>query len=505
VWKLCGIAFLSFCCSAALVGQNFQQGVDDSDSSAAVVDGSYVASGEDAAPSLPQAPSASKTESSSRQVNNLVPTAQAQLAAPPSEKFRLKSAFIQSFNENLFFHLWRVAFDPGLRYNVAHKPFWHDYAASFSGYDMSHWGDGDDFVVNDIGHPLEGAVFARTFLQNSPRSQVIIGKNRQYWMSRLKAMAWATAWSTQLELGPISETSIGNQGGFTYVPGCGVWLSCLNNPEYHKPPTTNTGWTDFVVTPTIGTLWVIGEDTIDKYIVMPIAIKHRIFGGRILRSALEPSRSFAALFSGKYPWMLPAPEKNFVVSTRPPKPATPDLRPQVDHWEIGTGYSNISLPVISSECSEVACRKSLSAAGLGVTYNFTRGIAFDSSMNFIPAQQGSKAMTEGLFGLKMGQRFSHFGVFGKVRPGFIYYFDAMPGGGATTSSNLTRFATDLGGTVEYYPDRSSTLRFDVGTTVVRYLSDHPDPKQYPLGSSLSTQYWVTQGNFQIATSYTYRF
>jgi hypothetical protein len=126
-------------------------------------------------------------------------------------------------------------------------------------------------------------------------------------------------------------------------------------------------------------------------------------------------------------------------------------------------------------------------------------------MNFIPAQQGSKAMTEGLFGLKMGQRFSHFGVFGKVRPGFIYYFDAMPGGGATTSSNLTRFATDLGGTVEYYPDRSSTLRFDVGTTVVRYLSDHPDPKQYPLGSSLSTQYWVTQGNFQIATSYTYRF
>ena len=504
--KLCAIVLFGLCCSTAFLAQNIPQGGDEAGSSATLVDGSLDVEPSNASPELPQAPSAAKGESSSRQVNSLVPTSQPLATPPPSsDKFHFKSAFIETFNENLFFHLWRVAFDPGLRYNIAHKPFWHDYAASFSGYDMSHWGDGDDFVVNDVGHPLEGAVFGRTFLQNSPRSQVIIGKNRQYWISRLKAMAWATAWSTQLELGPISETSIGNQGGFTYVPGCGVWLSCLNNPEYHKPPTTNTGWTDFVVTPTIGTLWIIGEDTIDKYIVMPIAVNHRILGGRILRSALEPSRSFAALFSGKYPWMLPAPEKNFMVSTKPPKVAAPDLRPPVDHWEIGTGYTNVSLPVLSNECAEGACRKNLSAAGLNFTYNFTRGIAIDSAVNFIPGQQGTKPMTEGLFGLKMGARFQHFGIFGKVRPGFIYYDQAMPGGGATTSSSLTRFATDFGGTVEYYPERNSTLRFDVGTTLVRYLSDHPDPKPFPLGSSLSTQYYVTQGNFQVSTSYTYRF
>ena len=505
MWKLCTLAFFSISFSSIFLAQSLQQDTADGDASTTLVDGSYDSSSSDPAPALPQAPSASRSESSSRQVNNLVPTSPILATPPPSDKFRFKSAFIQTFNENLFFHLWRVAFDPGLRYNIAHKPFWHDYAASFSGYDMSHWGDGDDFVVNDIGHPLEGAVFGRTFLQNSPRSQVIIGKNRQYWISRLKAMAWATAWSTQLELGPISETSIGNQGGFTYVPGCGVWLSCLNNHEYHKPPTTNTGWTDFVVTPTIGTLWIIGEDTIDKYIVMPIAINHRILGGRILRSALEPSRSFAALFSGKYPWMLPAPEKNFVVSSKRPKQVAPDSRPPVDHWEIGTGYTSVNLPVLSNQCSEAACRKNLSAAGLNFTYNLTRGIAIDSAVNFIPGQQGTKAMTEGLFGVKMGARFEHFGIFGKVRPGFIYYDQAMPGGGLTEPESLTRFAWDMGGTVEYYPDRKSTLRFDVGTTLVRYLSDHPDPKPYPLGSSLSTQYYVTQGNLQVATSYTYRF
>ena len=60
--------------------------------------------------------------------------------------------------------------------------------------------------------------------------------------------------------------------------------------------------------------WVLGEDTIDKYIVMPIAVNHRIIGGHILRSALEPSRSFAAIFSGRYPWDLPTPESNFMVS-----------------------------------------------------------------------------------------------------------------------------------------------------------------------------------------------
>jgi hypothetical protein len=459
---------------------------------------------------LPDSPSQVKLpqESSSRPATNaLAPFTNPDITPPKSTKFNLKGAFIQTFDENLFFHLWRVAFDPGIRYNLAHKPFWHDYAASFSGYDMSHWGDGDDFVVNDVGHPLEGAVFARTFLQNSPRSFVVIGKHREYWMSRLKAMGWATIWSTQLELGPVSETSIGNQGGFTYVPDCGTQLSCLNNPKYPKPPTTNTGWTDFTVTPLIGTAWILGEDTIDKYIVMPIAVNHRILGGRILRSALEPSRSFAAIFAGKFPWELPAPENNFVVTTPPrmQKQTAPDLRPPLDHWELGFQYSNLSLPVLSDQCTGGACRKNLSGTGFNFDYNFTRGIALDSTLNFMPGQQGSKAILQGLFGLRMGAHFQHFGIFGKIRPGFIYYQDAMQGGGNMTPNSLTRFATDLGGVLEFYPQRSSILRFDVGTTVVRYLSDHPDPTQYPLGSHLSTQYWVTQGNLQVSTSYTYRF
>ena len=182
----------------------------------------------------------------------------------------------------------------------------------------------------------------------------------------------------------------------------------------------------------------------------------------------------------------------------------PDLRPPIEHWEIGMQYSNLSLPVLSSECTG-ACRKNLSGTGFNFDYNFTRGIAFDSTLNFAPGQQGSKAIMEGLFGVRMGARFQRFGLFGKVRPGFIYYQEAMQGGGNMTPGSLTRFATDFGGVVEFYPKRNSIVRFDVGTTVVRYLSDHPDPNQRPIENHLSSQYWVTQGNLQVATSYTYRF
>jgi hypothetical protein len=262
---------------------------------------------------LPDAPESSKDqpgESSSR-ANSLVPETPVVHAGHPAGKFDLKAAFWQSFGTTFFFETWRVAFDPGMRWNLARKPFYHDWFASYGGYNMHRWGDGDDFVVNDVGHPIEGAIFARNFLINSPNSQVVIGKNRRYWMSRLKALGWAAAWSTETEIGPLSETNFGNQGGFTYVPGCGTFLVCLKDPKYPKPPTNNTGWTDFVVTPLIGMAWVLGEDTIDKYFVSRIAVNHRIIGGRILRSALEPSRSFAAVFSGSFTWDLPTPASNF--------------------------------------------------------------------------------------------------------------------------------------------------------------------------------------------------
>jgi hypothetical protein len=44
---------------------------------------------------------------------------------------------------------------------------------------------------------------------------------------------------------------------------------------------------------------------------------------------------------------------------------------------------------------------------------------------------------------------------------------------------------------------------DTGSTVVRYLTSHDDPRQ-PVGF-LSTDYYASQSNFQFSAGYTYRF
>ena len=143
----------------------------------------------------------------------------------------------------------------------------------------------------------------------------------------------------------------------------------------------------------IGDLWVIGEDTLDRFVVVPVARNHRILGGQILRACLEPSRDFAAVFAGKPVWDLPQAENNFVVPTSTHKPKVHHDKPEslYDRWEIGTQYSNISLPVLSDQCTGIACRKNLSAIGGTFDYNLNRYFGFDSVSISFP---GNKAPSQ---------------------------------------------------------------------------------------------------------------
>jgi hypothetical protein len=141
---------------------------------------------------------------------------------PKSHKWDWKASTVQTLEFTLFDHLARLAMDPSLRSQLLHQPFVHDWFASYGGYDLKRWSDGDDFLVDDVGHPLQGAITSRLYLQNNPRSFVPISKNRNYWVPWGQSMIWAAIWQVEWKVGPLSETSIGNAGGWNYVPGAAL-------------------------------------------------------------------------------------------------------------------------------------------------------------------------------------------------------------------------------------------------------------------------------------------
>lgn len=132
-----------------------------------------------------------------------------------------------------------------------------------------------------------------------------------------------------------------------------------------------------------------------------------------------------------------------------------------------------------------------------LTYNLNRKVAIEAEGNFFPNKNvfgglGEGRAIQGQFGVKVGKRFSKFGIFGKVRPGFLSLgevFSAEPGSTAVifgvTIPNArigrkTHFTTDVGGVLEFYPTNRTVVRFDAGDTLVRYGSHFEfDPINFP--------------------------
>ena len=159
-------------------------------------------------------------------------------------------------------------------------PFFKDYIRSVKS--LHGWEDGGRFFTNYIAHPMQGALFGFIQIQNDPNGMNLSFDNSNaYWRSRLKALAWSAAWSTQFEIGPVSQASIGNVG-------------------LHGKQT----YVDLVVTPIGGFGWIVLEDFVDKNIIS--MIERRGSGNFYIKIAsrtfLNPSRSAANLLRFKTPW-----------------------------------------------------------------------------------------------------------------------------------------------------------------------------------------------------------
>src|SRR5262245_5401109 len=119
--------------------------------------------------------------------------------------------------------------------------------------------------------------------------------------------------------------------------------------------------------------------------------------------------------------------------------------------------------------------------GVRLTFNVNRYLALEGELNYFPSAGFNDVRRfQGQFGVKSGLRFDRFGVFGKVRPGFIdtksrfRTCSACPPGALCAlvclpvefSDADTGFSLDVGGVVEFYPARRITVRFDAGDTIV---------------------------------------
>ena len=431
-----------------------------------------------------------------------------QPALGSSEKFHWKPALWQSFGFLVVGHAFRLANDGGARYLLFHKPLWHDYWASADNFHMSHWGDGDSFIVNYIGHPMEGAVYGDIFLNNDPKGRSArFGKSSTYWYSRLKAMAWATAWEAYFEIGPVfSEAAIGNEGGYTYVPGCGLYPCDKYPGKQFKPPTNNTGWVDFVITPAVGMGWIVMEDAIEREFVDRIAKDSPALKYKILRGSLAPSHTFANVFAGKLPWFRYPVEGSFNQTFGAPlHPAERPLWKDEPRYSFGAQFISMNFPLDRESCSK--CKQFVPGYGFDFNYRLAKYAYFDSVANLFPGsgsygQHG--AAQEALVGLKLGPTLERWGLFFNLRNGFIHYDKTLVPDNSSSYESTWRYALDLGGTVEFYASRNSTLRLNAGTTLIHYLQGYPDPKQPPT-SVISTEYYSFQGSPYVTTGYVFRF
>ena len=224
--------------------------------------------------------------------------------------FRWKPALLQS--------LGFLALEHGVRLHEQKTreglkgPFFSDWGKSLK--NVGGWGDGDSILTNYIAHPMQGAVSGYIQVQNDPRGrQAEFGRSRQYWHSRLKALAWSAGYSTEFELGPISEAAIGNVG---MIKG-------------------TAGWVDLVMTPIGGFGMMLAEDVLHRYVLKKLEARtNRRWKLAAYRIFFNPSRTFAGVMAGRFPWQRKpeGPGEVFANNQKPSAFRLGSPRKKVEGW-----------------------------------------------------------------------------------------------------------------------------------------------------------------------------
>jgi hypothetical protein len=206
--------------------------------------------------------------------------AQAKPADPPQPDTRIHwyAANRESLLSTGIMHVFNLWTEAGTR-DALNGPWFNQWMQSVG--ELRGWSDSDRFMAPYAGHPIQGSIFGYIFRQNDPRYRdVQWGDGRDYFLSVLRSMGYSAVWHTQWKIGPASEDSIGN-----------VML--------HASP----GFITLVDTPTLGAVTMMGEDALDRYLIM--GLENRTANRLLIaltRCFLNPGRSFGNVMAFKVPW-----------------------------------------------------------------------------------------------------------------------------------------------------------------------------------------------------------
>ena len=437
-----------------------------------------------------------------------------------SDRYNTKGLLWQSLAFIGTENTWRLFTDRNMRGLIAGKPYWHDYIESMKQWNMRRWWDGDSILVDDIGHPMQGGVSAFIEIQNSPRQRKLrFEMSKEYWRSRMLAMLWATAYSTQQKIGPLGEAALGSDGGITYPLNCPY--PCRTYVPGVGKYTNNTGWTDFIMTPVVGTVWVLMEDYLD------LKVSDRLQAGRehswwpkVIRGTLNPTRTMANAMRWRKPWYRDfQQDANNPHMTRVPHLVLGDeeVMRAAPRFEVFPHYNAIWLPVNTVRCTN--CRQLTGGYGVGFSARLTRWLDFDSDVESmanaspLPSDRAGGNATMGTFGFRSGLTYARYSVKAAVRPGFLSYdraYETSPVAGGPTPSigRITHFATALAINADYVVARRLALRAVVGNTPVRYRLAYQNPPGVgtpPYLNWLSHQNFMTNENWTFQTGAVLRF
>ena len=465
------------------------------------------------------------------------PWQQPQRRPETKPKYHWKGLLLQSLEFNVAENGFRLASDDTMRYQIAHQPFWHNYVASVKQFNMGRWNDGDDFIVNYVGHPLQGSVGAFLEIQNSETQSRLQWNDPGYWHSRALAMLWTTAFSTHSEISPFGEAGVGSEGGFTYGTQCMEHCNSTNfKPGDHY--TNNTGWVDFIITPTVGMLWVFAEDFLDKDVSPYVFGDNHPVAAKILRGSLNPSRTFANALRGRKPWYrdyehpMPSAAYGGFGQHLLPSDEYLEFQRNLPRYQISPHLNGLSLATNTLACPSYSgryCRNLATGAGLEISARLLPWLDVDTDVSYQPNaspepsdRAGGNAL-RAVFGLRTGYDTEHYAVHLALRPGIVRWdraFTTSPTTIVLPNNQLGPDRYDEQGTVtqnptpqvgpiahfdwnvnltgDYKLTPALALRAGIGEDLLRYRTNRVTPPGVgapPYVSFLSHENFINRGNW----------